>query len=238
MGVKFALIGGKVNKEILTCDIEKYLIDLSGKKNPTILFCPYAVKDTNKAITKFHNLCKNLDCNIIDMDYSNVELFDEYLAKSDILYIGGGMSDDLVKYFLDNNLDKILIKYLSSDKIYAGVSAGAMLYTKVSLGDKYMYYDNFHNYNYKMVNCLGILNISICPHFQNEDLICYNDIIKEYGLVSFGIEEDCCLVIDDTKYYIFKETKSNSVYYFNNNDYLMEDLREGLVYEKIGGFRS
>ncbi|MCR4897873.1 MAG: peptidase E, partial [Acholeplasmatales bacterium] len=64
-----------------------------------------------------------------------------------------------INIFKNNNLDKILLKYINSNKIYAGSSAGAMLYTKISMGDKDMYSDNFHNYGYKMVECLNIINI-------------------------------------------------------------------------------
>ena len=132
----------------------------------------------------------------------------------------------------------VLYKYLDSNKIYAGSSAGAMLYTKVAMGDKDMFSDNFHNYNYKMVDCLGILNISICPHYQNEDLIFYNDVIKEYSLDSFGIEEDTAVIIDDNKYGCLKDDKKRSVYYFSRDNYLMVPLYEGEYYEKGSSFRS
>ena len=29
-----------------------------------------------------------------------------------------------------------------------------------------------------------------------------------------------------------------SLYYFNKNDYIMTDLKEGVIYEKNGGFRA
>ena len=238
MSVKFALIGGKVNREHLPNKIEEEIFKLSGKKTPKVLFCPYAAKDIDKTIKKFHSLVSNLDCEIIDLTFENVGLFDEYLNKADILYISGGVSDDLYEFFIKNGLDKILIKYLDTDKIYAGLSAGAMLYTKISMGDKYMYSDNFHNYNYRMVKGLGILNISICPHYQNEDLICYNGEVENIKIDSFGIEEDCCLVIDGNKYYVIKEERCMSVYEFIEPNFQMNPLYEGEIYEKTGGFRA
>ncbi len=236
--VKFCLIGGKVNRDYISNKIESHLLSLINKEKPKILFCPYAAKDIEKTNNKFKELVKDLNCDVIYLNYNNIYDFDKLLNESDILYISGGISDDLVDIFYKYNLDKILIKYLDSNKIYAGISAGAMLYTKISMGDKYMYSDNFHNYNYKMVKCLGLLNISICPHYQNEDLIIYNDEIKKYNLDSFGIEEDSALIIDDNKYYVIKEKKNVSLYYFSKNDYIMQDLKENIVYEKDGGFRS
>ena len=235
--VRFVLIGGK-GKDSNLNHIENETIKMTNKKNPIILYCPYATKDIEKSINKFHNLMNNLECEIIDLTFDNINDFDFLLNKADILYVGGGVSDDLVDIFKKNNLDKVLYKYLDSNKIYAGSSAGAMLYTKVAMGDKDMFSDNFHNYNYKMVDCLGILNISICPHYQNEDLIFYNDVIKEYSLDSFGIEEDTAVIIDNNKYGCLKDDKKRSVYYFSRDNYLMVPLYEGEYYEKGSSFRS
>ena len=235
--VRFVLIGGK-GKDSNLNHIENEIIKMTNKKNPLVLYCPYATKDIEKSINKFHNLMKNLECEIINLTFDNINDFDSLLNKADILYVGGGVSDDLVNIFKKYNLDKVLYKYLDSNKIYAGSSAGAMLYTKVAMGDKDMFSDNFHNYNYKMVDCLGILNISICPHYQNEDLIFYNDVIKEYSLDSFGIEEDTAVIIDDNKYGCLKDDKKRSVYYFSRDNYLMVPLYEGEYYEKGSSFRS
>ncbi len=236
--VTFCLIGGKVNKEPLTNKIESHLISLTNKDNPNILFFPFAMKNYQKANNRFKLIMNGLKANIHYMEINEIDNFDNLLNEADILYIGGGVSDDLIEVFREKGLDKILYKYMNTNKIYAGVSAGAMLFTVASMGDKYMYSDNFHNYNYKMVNGLGILNLGICPHYQNEDLILYNDEIKNYDFDAFGLEEDSCIVIKDNYFYCLKEEPFVSAYYFKANDFIMNDLKEGVKYEKIGGFRS
>lgn len=229
---RYVLIGGKENKDYIVNDIENHLLKMTKIDNPTVLFCPYAVKDINKAIIKFHKLMSGLKCNIIDLTMDNINDFDTLLTKANILYVGGGCDDLLVDIFKEYHLDEILINHQHDNIIYAGSSAGAMLYTKISMGDKDMFMDNYHNYNYKMVNNLGLLNISICPHYQNEDLIIYNDEVIKNKLNSFGIEESTALVIEDNKFYVIKENKRNSVYFFNKNkDYLMIPLYEGIIYE-------
>jgi len=234
-----ALIGGK-SKDSKENKIEKILFSFVNKKTPKVLFCPYAsINKIDSTINKFKELVKGIDCEIINLTLDNINKFDELLNTSDILYISGGISDDLVNIFKEYKLDKILEKYINSDKILIGSSAGAMLLTKVSMGDKYMFSDNYHNYNYKMVDCLGLINISICPHYQNEDLIIYNDEIRKYNLPSFGIEEDTCLVIDKNKLFVLKDYKNKSIYYFdNNNHYKMIPLYEGVEYEKDSMLRS
>ena len=227
-----ALIGGKVNREKVNNSIEKKLISFLNKENPVVLFCPYAVADYEKAIIKFHKMMEGINCTIVDLYPKDIDTFEKYLIESDILYIGGGISDNLIKIFKDNKLDLVLKKHENENKIYIGNSAGAMLFANISMGDKDMFLDNFHSYNYKMVKGLSMLNISMCPHYQNEDLMIYNDEIKKYGLLSFGIEEDTCLVIKENKYFVIKDDKRMSVYKFDPLDnYKMEPLYEGEEYE-------
>jgi dipeptidase E len=234
----FALIGGKANKEIIGNKIEKELVKLTNKEKPTILYCPYAAKDIEKSNLKFKALIRDINVDIIFLSFKNINQFEQLLQKSDILYIGGGISDDLVKIFKEYKLDIILKRHLDDNIIFAGSSAGAMLYTLRSMGDKYMFSDNYHNYNYKMVDCLNFLNITICPHYQNEDLICYNDEIKNYNLVSFGIEEDSAIVIDGKMFYSIKEESTSMAFYFNNKDYKMTYLKEKKIYEEDFCIRS
>ena len=237
---RFALIGGKSNREVVSNKIEKHLVGLVPKDKPTILYCPYAsLNDIDKSINKFYRLVKDIDCNIINMTFDNVDEFELLLKKADILYIGGGHCDELVKFFNEHKLTEVLAKHISSDIIFAGSSAGAMLYTVASMGDRHVYLDNFHYHNYKMVNCLGFLNITICPHYQNDDLVVYNDELRKYPYDAFGVEEDTMVVIEDNKYYVVKEDSNRSVYYFDKDkEYLMIPLYEGVCYEKDSSFRS
>ena len=234
-----ALIGGK-SKDSTENKIEKTLFSYAKNKKPKVLFCPYAtINKIDASIEKFHKLVSDIDCDIIDMKLDNINEFERYLNESDILYISGGVSDDLVDIFKEYKLDEILAKYINTEKIIVGSSAGAMLLTTISMGDKYMFSDNFHNYNYKMVKCLDLLHLSICPHYQNEDLVVYNDEIRKYDLPSFGIEEDTALVIDKDKIFVLKDYHDKSLYYFDNkNNYKMIPLYEGVIYEKDSMLRS
>ena len=236
--MKFVLIGGKVNKEILDNKIEKEVIESLGKEIPKILFCPLAAIDTAKSIKRFKEMMKGINCEINIFDNHNINDLDNLLKSNDIFYVGGGNANHLVEVFKDNKLDIILRNHLNDNIIYMGSSAGAMLVTLESFGDRDIYQDNFHIYNYKMVDCLDILHISICPHFQNEDLIIYNDEVKKLDVPAFGIEEGGALVIDNDKYYILKDNSKNMVYYYPKDSKLMTPLIRGEVYEENSGFRS
>ncbi len=235
----FCLIGGKSNLEIKNNKIEKHAFELTNKKRPNVLFCPYAVDDYAKSNSKFIELTKDLDINLYCMTDKDYALFDELVSWCDCLYIGGGWSDDLVNIFITRGYYEILKKYLNTDKVFAGLSAGAMLYCRYAMGDKYAYYDNFEISNYRMVKCLGLLNLTICPHYQSEGLIIYNDEVKNYNASGIALEDDTCVVIKDNSYYVVKENSRHSVYLFDHkNKYKMIPLYEGDEYNEIGGFRA
>ncbi len=235
----FALIGGKSNPFIGHNKLEKHLVSLAAKENPKILFCPYASTNIEKSIKNFHLLMQGVPAIIMDLTFENINQFEALIDACDIFYIAGGHCDDLVQLFKENKLDKILGKYINQNKIFAGSSAGAMLYTMAAMGDKYVFYDNYHYYNYKMVECLGYLNVTICPHYQVEDLTMYNDEVKNYPMDGFGIEEDTMVVLKENHFYVVKEFQNKSVYYFEKNKgYKMIPLYEGVLYEKDCGFRS
>ena len=56
------------------------------------------------------------------------------------------------------------------------------------LGDSYSYHDNNHIYNCKMVKGLGILDIIFCPHYEQDDLVIFNDIVNEYDKDVYALE--------------------------------------------------
>lgn len=230
----FVLIGGK-NKDNNLNIIEKKAFRLANKEKPFVLYIPFASKDIDKSYNKFLSLIDGISCEVCSLNFSNINDVRKLMDKADIIYVGGGVSDALVNFFKVNKLDLLLKEYLNSDKVYVGSSAGAMLVTKVAMGDKDMYSDNYHNYNYKMVKCLDILHISICPHYQNEDLVIYNDVVKDLDIPAFGIEEDTALVIDNDKFYVYKDDSKRSIYCFRkgknmislyeNKEYSFKDIR-------------
>ena len=233
----YVLSGGK-SKNSNETKIEHETFSLLKKDVIKVLFCPLAqIDNVDKCTNRFNEYMKDFNIEVKYLLMDNINDFDNLLNWCDCLYVYGGVCNTLVDIFKKYKLDLILKKYDNSNKLYFGISAGAMLPTSISLGDKDMFSDNFHNYNYKMVKCLGILNISICPHYQNEDLIIYNDIIKEYNLKSFGIEEDTALVIDGNNYYVFKDYRYMSLYEFDDT-FKMIPLYEGVKYEKNSSFRA
>lgn len=223
--MKFVLIGGRSITNLNNFELEENVFKHLGISNPNILFIPQAAyKDINSSINKFKNLTKNYKCNIeflIDLEESNI---DRLFNWTDVIYVGGGSATNLVKIASESPLAKYIHKYKSSDKLYMGISAGAMLVSSYAMGDEHIYTNNYHIYNYQMVKCLGLLDIVICPHYDHDGLDCYNDEVVKYGMNAYALEDDTAILIDDD-IKVFKMDKRKSVYLFDKDkDYQMIPL--------------
>ncbi len=214
------LVGGK-DPNNLDNTIEDYIVSLEN--HPKILFFPTASKDSLKSINNLKKQYKDYDSDFLLL-YSNpsIKEINEKLSWANILYFAGGNTDNLVSKIKSFKLDEFI---KDTDKLIVGVSAGAIMMSNYGMGDSYSYNDNGHTYNYKMVKGLGIIDITICPHYDNEDLVIYNDVLKNYNMNALALENDTALHIKNDKYYIIKSNKKKSVYLWEKEEnYIMKSL--------------
>lgn len=214
--VKYYLIGGK-DDDLKSNYIEKQLLSLVNSAKVNILYFPTAMKDNLRSINHFINTFNGLSvninvCELFNKLYSDLEL-DNMFNLADIIYIGGGDTRVLVDKFKELNIDKLLIKYQTSNKIYAGISAGAILYSISGMGDSDAYVDHNRTYNFKMVEGLGLVDLYVCPHYNKEDLYIFNDEIEEYPL-ALALEDDTAVLIEEGKIHSFIANTKHSVYKF------------------------
>lgn len=225
--MRFVLIGGRSINNLNNFELELKIFKHLNISNPNILFVPQAAyKDINSAIIKFKNLTKDFKGSIEYLTNLTLDNVDKMFDWADIIYFSGGSCTNLVRIVNESSLITCINKYLNSNKIYMGVSAGAMLFTKYAMGDENIYTNNYHIYNYQMVKCLGLLDIVICPHYDHDGLDCFNSELKGYGLNAYALEDDTAILVDD-KIKVFKMDKRKSVYLFDKDkDYQMIPLYE------------
>lgn len=217
------LIGGH-EAEVKNKNIEDYIISLYDEVK--ILFFPTASRDSKKGIDSFIKLFSSYNVQIKNalLFSEDIEKVKEDIAWANILYFGGGNTEVLVSKMKECGLDEVI---KTIDKTLVGISAGAIMLSRAGMGDSYSYTDNYHTYNYKMVRGLGVLDITMCPHYQKEDLIVYNDEIKKYDCDSYAIENECAIDFYLSNEIVIKADKKNSVYKFiRKEEYKMTPLYE------------
>ena len=214
----YVLIGGRSTKFLNDFSLEKKIFNKLNIINPNVLFIPAAAyKDINGAVDKFTKLIDDYLCDVKFLtDLEDVNVIDRLFDWADIIYFGGGTCEVLVEKVKTSPLYEVLLKYQNSNKVYAGLSAGAMLFCNYGMGDAHVYSYNGHIYNYQMVKCLGFLNITICPHYDHDGLDCFNSEVKKYDVNAYALEDDTAILVDD-KIRVFKMDKRKSVYLFDKD---------------------
>ncbi|MDE6660543.1 MAG: Type 1 glutamine amidotransferase-like domain-containing protein [Anaeroplasmataceae bacterium] len=223
----YALIGGRSISHLSDFTLEEKIFSHLHLKPKQILFIPLAAyPNMEDAIRKFKALVpKSYNVNYLTAfkDFADIVLD---IDNSDVIYFSGGCAEELVRLVKEYRMDEILEAYKETDKLFMGISAGAILFSKAGMGDRYSYKDRGNIYNYQMVEGLGILPITICPHYDHDGLECYNEEVKGYTFDGYAIEDDTAILIEDD-IFVLKQDSKKSVYLFDSkNGYLMKPLYE------------
>lgn len=143
--------------------IEKYILEQTGKKCPSICFLPTASADSPKYITDFYSEFLKLNCKP-----SHLSLFkpctadiEGYLLENDALYVGGGNTRNMLALFKDWGIDSILEKAWNKGIVLAGLSAGSMCWFAQGLTDSIPG-------GLTVIKGFGFLSGSNCPHYDTE----------------------------------------------------------------------
>ncbi len=224
------LIGGRTTTST-TDNIEQFIINY--KENPKILLVPAASLDNERADKNLSSLFNKYKCTYKFLYlYRNPINIKEDLDWADIIYFSGGntkyLTDAVVKYGID--------KYLrSTNKLIVGISAGMNLIGTYGMGDSDAYLDNYHIYNYKMQKGIGLLDMIMCPHYDNYDLDIFNDEPKNYQSDGLALENDTAIYINDYGYKVVKDNTRNSIYKFSKEDnYKMDAIYNNKVISCLG----
>ena len=157
-------------------------------------------------------------------------LYDERLdAKSqfddsDLIFFNGGRTEDLMKEAILKDFKSLL----KDDKIYVGVSAGAIMFFDSGYGDKNAYLDNRTYYGFDFTKGLNIFNYLFCPHYNKEGILSFNEEIKKYDLPGFALTDGALMKIEDSHFSIIKEKNAES--FVCTKDKIIP-LKMGEIYE-------
>ncbi len=219
----YALIGGRSIENICNFKLEEDIFNYLNINPKQILFIPLAtINNIDNSINKFQKLINN-KYNIYYLKDFNYEFVKEKIIESDVIYFNGGCAEELVRLMKLYNLDKLFNENILKNKLIIGISAGAIMLSEYGMGDRYAYKDKNNYYNYKIVKGLGILPITICPHYDHIGLDCYNSEVKNYSFNGYALEDDTAILYNDIK--VFKINKTKSVYLFDyKNKYLMKSI--------------
>ena len=205
-----AIGGGGFGREIKDLKIEKYIVNQSANKSPSICFIPTATGDDTTYIENFYKTFDSLGCKTSHLDFFKRTIkIKEHIDNQDIIFVGGGNTKSMLAVWKDWGLDNILKNAYENGTIMSGVSAGAICWFEKGITDSWKDHQS-------ILPCLSFVKGVCCPHYDEEpERIPYvKQILQEKKINKcIAIEGFCALhLINDDPKYLINFGKENKCY--------------------------
>jgi len=158
-----------VTGRILACggdgDFTDFLLGLSVRRRPRVCFLPTAAGDEPARIVRFYERLRGARCEGYHVTvFGTPEAPAERVAAADVVWVGGGNTANLLALWRVHGIDGALREVWSRGGVLAGSSAGANCWFEACVTD------SFGLELGPLVDGLGFLPGSFCPHYDGEEL--------------------------------------------------------------------
>ncbi len=190
-----AMGGGGFSMEPRNPRLDRWLLSLTGKRRPRVLFVPTASGDAPDYIARFHRAFAKHGCEPSHLQLFNrtVRKLRDFVLRQHIVYVGGGSTANMLAVWRVHGLDAILREAWENGTLLCGVSAGANCWFESSLTD------SFGRPLRPLRDGLALLAGSFCPHYDGERdrRAAYRRLIGSGELPSGWAAEDGVAVLFD-----------------------------------------
>ncbi|MEH6943788.1 Type 1 glutamine amidotransferase-like domain-containing protein [Bacillus sp. JJ722] len=206
--MKLALIGGGYVKHTDNLHINKRIVELSGKKNPKVLFLPTASNDDENYITEFTEVFgKQLECQVKVLRCLNKNPVEpeikQMIESADLIYLGGGNYINMIRKWEEYNINNRLLQALQNETLIAGISAGAICWFKSGIRSNYEREGFIESPGWNVINKI------FCPHYNQMDRANeFHRLLLEKSNsdeLAIALEDDCGLYLTNNHYEIIGE---------------------------------
>ncbi len=237
-----AIGGGRIMTpniaKVQTLDIDQEIIHFSGKKKPSVLFIPTASEDNLEYTEAFrrlyagHFVCK-VDSLLLYKDKPSKREISKKILSADIIYVGGGNTLRMMKYWRKLGVDKLLDKARQNNTVLSGLSAGAICWFNYGNSDSRKFKDG-KNKTLIRVQGLGFVDLLLCPHYDTEqhrqDSL-KNMMQKQKG-VAVALENGTAIQIKDDEYRVITSMTRKNAWkiYWSGGEYHKQKLERNGTY--------
>jgi dipeptidase E len=182
-----ALGGGGFSMEPDNLTLDRYILSLwrNSDRDPRVCFIPTASGDSDDYIRRFHIAFERLPCIPTHLALSEPQKTNSISAvfESDIFYVGGGNTREMLAIWRQYGLDKALKEAWQAGKILCGISAGAICWFEQGISDSVVE-GELHP-----LKCLGFLPGTACPHHDEPGrreafhrCLAAGEVVEGYGI--------------------------------------------------------
>ena len=158
-----AIGGASFRAEPENLAADRYILDLTRKKRPSICFVPTASAEPADSIATFYDAYTRLGAkpSVLRLFRRTPDLRTTLLSQ-DAIYVGGGNTKSMLAVWREWGLDAVLREAWRKGIVLAGVSAGAICWFTSGTTD------SFGADLRPFTGGLGLLEASYCPHYDSE----------------------------------------------------------------------
>lgn len=178
--------------------LDRWLLALTGKPRPRVLFVGTASGDSKSYIQRFHRAYAKLPCEPAHLELFRRSVRDlaRLILAQDLIFVGGGNTANMLAVWRLHGVDALLARAWRQGTVLAGVSAGALCWFESGVTD------SFGEALQPLKDGLALLPGSFCPHYDGEARRrpAYTRHVKGGALPpGFAADDGVALLFEDTK---------------------------------------
>ena len=156
--------GGGFSMEPRNPRLDKWLLSLSRRSRPRVLFIPTASGDAEDYVRRFYRAFARYRCQPTHLPLFSrtTDNLRKQLVSQDLIYVGGGNTANLLAIWKVHGLDSALREAWHKGVVLCGVSAGAICWFEGGVTD------SFGQTLQALNGGLALLPGSFCPHYDGE----------------------------------------------------------------------
>jgi peptidase E len=156
-------LGGAGDTPEQTGRLYDYVLGLTGKTRPRLLFIPTAAADSADGIVMFYEwFAGRAECSHMRTFPWPPANLREVILEQDAICVSGGNTANMLAIWRAHGIDRLLREAWESGILLWGASAGMICWFEAGVTDSF-------GPQLEGMDCLGFLSGSACPHYDGED---------------------------------------------------------------------
>ena len=156
-------LGGGGDTPEQTDLLYRYVLELTGKERPRVLYVPTAAADEDSAVVMFYDrFARRAEANtLLTFPYPPSDLR-ELVLSQDAICVSGGNTANMLAIWRVHGIDQLMREAWEQGTILWGASAGMICWFEQGVTDSF-------GPQLESMDCLGFLPGSACPHYDGEE---------------------------------------------------------------------
>jgi peptidase E len=156
-------LGGGGDSPEQTDLLYRYVLDLTGRERPRLLYVPTAAADEDSAVAMFYErFARRTEAStLLTFPYPPSDLR-ELVLSQDAICVSGGNTANMLAIWRVHGIDQLMREAWEQGTILWGGSAGMICWFEQGVTDSF-------GPQLEGMDCLGFLAGSACPHYDGEE---------------------------------------------------------------------